>query len=141
MSPLDATLLVHAAATLFMTGVIWFVQLVHYPLFAGVDAASFCAYEREHQRRTTWVVAPAMLVELATAAAIVALRPTWTLAWLGVALVALLWALTAFVQVPCHQRLESAFAASAHARLVRTNWLRTIAWSARGVIALLMLIG
>jgi hypothetical protein len=32
MGPL---LLAHAAATLFMVGVIWFVQLVHYPLFAA----------------------------------------------------------------------------------------------------------
>ena len=29
-------LLLHAAATLFMTGLIWFVQVVHYPLFARV---------------------------------------------------------------------------------------------------------
>ncbi|MFY0528690.1 hypothetical protein ACN28I_37835 [Archangium gephyra] len=29
-------LLAHAAATLFMVGLIWFVQVVHYPLFSRV---------------------------------------------------------------------------------------------------------
>ena len=27
----------HAASTLAMTGLIWFVQIVHYPLFAAVE--------------------------------------------------------------------------------------------------------
>ena len=71
----------HLAATLFMTGVIWFVQLVHYPLFARVGGtvavgtcagesraaeSDFAAYEVEHSRRTSWVVVLPMLVELAT---------------------------------------------------------------------------
>lgn len=39
MTPAEARqwlLLVHAAVTLYMTGVIWFVQVVHYPLFSCV---------------------------------------------------------------------------------------------------------
>ncbi len=35
----DWLLFVHAAMTLFMVGVIWFVQIVHYPLFRGVGEA------------------------------------------------------------------------------------------------------
>lgn len=60
-------LLAHAAATWAMVGLIWFVQVVHYPLFAAVDAAESPVYARLHQRRTTWVVGPPMLVERATA--------------------------------------------------------------------------
>ena len=33
-SPVKYVLLVHLAATLVMVGVIWFVQIVHYPLFS-----------------------------------------------------------------------------------------------------------
>ncbi len=29
-------LILHAGATLYMAGVIWFVQIVHYPLFSRV---------------------------------------------------------------------------------------------------------
>lgn len=60
--------LANLAATLTMFGVIWLVQLVHYPLFAGVGADGFTAYEATHQTRITWIVFPAMALELATAA-------------------------------------------------------------------------
>ena len=38
-----------------------------------------------------------------------------------------------------HQRLLAGFDADVHARLVGTNWLRTFAWTARGVVALAMI--
>jgi sterol desaturase/sphingolipid hydroxylase (fatty acid hydroxylase superfamily) len=66
------------AATWFMVGLIWFVQVVHYPLFAAVPAGEpFAAYHRQHVRRTTWVVAPVMLVELVTAVALLLARPAF----------------------------------------------------------------
>jgi hypothetical protein len=37
-------LLVHGFATLYMTGLIWFVQLVHYPLFAQVGRHAHLSY-------------------------------------------------------------------------------------------------
>ncbi len=58
------------ASTLTMFGVIWFVQVVHYPLFARVGADGFAHYASLHATRTTWVVAPPMLVELATSVAL-----------------------------------------------------------------------
>ena len=41
-------LLANAAATLFMTGLIWFVQVVHYPLFAFVSGPGAAAYAARH---------------------------------------------------------------------------------------------
>jgi hypothetical protein len=64
-------LIFHGAATLYMTGVIWFVQIVHYPLFSRVGQPGFSEYAREHVRRTGRVVAGPMLVELASAVAVV----------------------------------------------------------------------
>ena len=125
--------LAHAAATLFMTGVIWFVQVVHYPLFGRVGAAEFAAYEREHARRTGWVVGPAMLIELALALALAARGGV--LAWTGLALLAVIWISTAFVQVPLHRRLERGADPAAQRRLVGTNWIRTTAWTARAAVA------
>lgn len=60
-------ILFNAASTLMMTGVIWFVQVVHYPLFAEVGRAEFAQYEASHSGLTTLIVAPLMLVELITA--------------------------------------------------------------------------
>jgi hypothetical protein len=40
---------------------------------------------------------------------------------------------------PSHARLAQRFDADVHARLVRTNWIRTVAWSALGVLDLIVL--
>lgn len=141
---MNAILLVHASATLFMTGLIWFVQVVHYPLFAAVGSDAFPNYSRLHQTLTTFVVGPPMLVEAVTAAILVFARPAGvsaTLAWTGLALVIVIWLSTALLQVPAHGRLVSGFDPSTGAFLVSTNWIRTIAWSARGAVAVAMIAG
>ena len=90
-----------------------------------------------HARRTTWVVAPPMLLELGTGAWLV-LRPSpffpVPAAWMGLGLLAVVWLATFFLQVPEHGRLERGFDPAAHRRLVRGNWVRTIAWTLRGVV-------
>jgi hypothetical protein len=142
MSDLGILLLVHAGATTAMTGLIWFVQIVHYPLMASVGVDRFEAYERRHMRRTTWVVGPLMLVEASTAVLIAVAAPTGAvlaLAATGLALLAWIWLSTAFLQVPCHRRLERGYDERTVARLVVTNWGRTAAWSARCVLAFVLL--
>ncbi|MFW5653846.1 MAG: hypothetical protein ACOC0P_07340 [Planctomycetota bacterium] len=140
---LVATLLVHAAATLFMMGLIWFVQIVHYPLMRAVGPDGFVRYEVMHTRRTTWVVLPPMLLELISAIALVTIyfpstNPGSGLAIAGAAMLAVIWASTFLVQVPCHERLSDGFNEAAWSWLVRSNWIRTVLWSARGIIALLI---
>jgi len=135
-------LLVHAASTLFMTGLIWFVQIVHYPLFDGVGRDGFAEYERRHSGATALIVGPVMVVELATAVALVVARPGnvpgWAV-WMGTILVAAIWLSTALLQIPEHGTLASGFDAHALRRLVATNWLRTVAWSLRSGLALWLL--
>ena len=135
--------LIHAAATLYMAGLIWFVQLVHYPLMSKVGEAGYAEYQRLHEKRTTLAVAPAMFIELGTAVWLVFDPPAgvapW-LAWLGLGLVVLLWLSTALLQVPCHKKLGQGFDPAAHRKLVTTNSLRTAIWSARGVIVLVMIV-
>ncbi len=134
-------LLVHVAATLFMVGVIWFVQVVHYPLFAKVGSEGFALYSKAHSRLTTYVVGPPMLVEAATALLLVFRRPEdipLTAAIIGFGLVAIIWLSTALLQVPRHTALGSGFDHAAWSALVLSNWVRTVAWSARGGLVLWM---
>jgi len=152
MDPLSWCLLIHAAATGVMTGLIWFVQVVHYPMFADVaqqslgspDAAErFAKHEQAHQQRTTLIVLPTMTVELITAGLLLFWLPPGTaatLAWAGFVLLLLIWASTFFIQVPCHQKLARGFQEKTHRRLVASNWLRTAGWSARFAVALWLLI-
>lgn len=131
------TLVGQAAVTWFLVGLIWFVQVVHYPLMAQVGRGEFRGYELVHTRRTTWVVVVPMVVELVTAAVLVAWRPFHVpaaSAWLGLGLVLVIWLSTFWLQVPEHERLAAGFDEAAHARLVAYNWVRTVAWSLRGVL-------
>ena len=133
---------VHAAATLAMTGLIWFVQVVHYPLFAQVGVRRFATYETQHVRRTGYVVMPLMLTEIATAAWLAVSPPNPDTNWLvysGLVLLALIWLSTAVLQVPCHRRLEAGLDVAIVRRLVASNWIRTVAWTARAVIAMLLI--
>ena len=134
---------VHLLATAAMVGLIWFVQVVHYPLFAAVGTDEFVAYEQAHQRRTAYVVGPPMAVEGVTALVLLVAAPDGVgplLPWLGAALLAVIHASTVFLQVPAHAALAQSPDRRTIDRLVRTNWIRTIGWTARGAVAVAMLV-
>ncbi|HEX8438362.1 hypothetical protein [Archangium sp.] len=135
-------LLAHAAATLFMVGVIWFVQVVHYPLFAKVGSDAFVPYAAAHGTLTGYIVGPPMVLELLTAVWLVAHPPPGVnplVPWVGLALVGALWLSTFFVQVPLHESLRAAFQPEAWRRLVVTNLWRTALWTVRGGLVLYVL--
>ena len=122
-----------------MTGLIWFVQLVHYPLFPYAASGDFRRFAGDHQRRTSWVVGPPMLTEAATATLLLLSPQSPTAVWLGWGLLVSIWLSTALVQVPLHRRLAAGFDCRAARRLVSANWWRTLAWTARAGIALQLL--
>ncbi len=135
-------LAMHLLFTGAMTGLIWFVQVVHYPMFANVEAEGFTTYEAIHMRLTTWVVAPIMLLELLATSALLIIGLEGTQRAMAIACVGLTvinWLSTACLQVPCHRRLTKGFDRAAHLRLVRTNWIRTIAWTMKSVLAVTLL--
>jgi hypothetical protein len=119
-----------------MVGLIWFVQVVHYPLLAHIDAAGIA----EHQRRTGWVVGPPIIVEALTTVLLLVDRPEGVpaaAAVAGVGLLALIWISTALIQVPRHRGLAAG--SGEVRRLVAENWIRTVAWSGRGAVVAWML--
>ena len=129
-------LVVHAALTWALVGLILTIQLVHYPLFSRVGTG-YATYQQEHVRRITWLVAPLMLAELATGAALAFHPPPFmsaASARLGLALIALIWLSTALIQSPTHRRLAVGFDPAWHSWLVTTNWARTLLWMLRGML-------
>lgn len=126
-----------------MVGLIWFVQVVHYPLFDAVGEAQFSSYELRHTNLTAWVVGPFMAVEGLTALAIAAIRPPGVgtvVAVSGLVLLAGIHASTVFLQVPAHGVLVEGFDRATVDRLVATNWIRTAGWSTRAVLAAAMIV-
>ncbi|OWP64747.1 hypothetical protein CDA63_03020 [Hymenobacter amundsenii] len=126
-------LLLNFGLAAYLTGLIWTVQLVHYPGFARVEPAQFVHFHREHSTRISWVVMAPMLLELGAAGWLAwegeALGPVAR--WGQLALVLLVWASTFFITVPFHNRLAGGYNYVTIDGLVRTNWPRTLAWTAR----------
>ncbi len=143
MTTLEIVLVAQAVASGMMAGIIWFVQAVHYPLFAAVTGPGDADYARLNQARTSLVVLPPMLVEAATAGWLAAWPPAGIgrgPALVGLVLVGFLWLSTLAVQMPLHARLaREGHATGIVASLVRSNWPRTLAWTARAMLAAWML--
>lgn len=141
---LNSLFLVHLSATLFMTGLIYFVQVVHYPLFAKVGTPYFMEYHHQHTFWTGFVVMAPMLTEALSAVALIWFRPPGVssfFAWLGLILVGIIWLSTATQQVPQHNTLSQGFDMASYRILVSSNWVRTIAWSLRSALLLICLFG
>ncbi len=131
----------HILSTAIMTGIIWFVQIIHYPLFSFVKDANFISYEREHIRLTKYLIMPAMAIELVSAFALVFIsRPEVQLFYsINLVLLLLIWVSTFFIQVPLHSKLTQLKDDSAIKRLVNSNWIRTALWSFRLVLLIAIL--
>ncbi len=122
-----------------MTGLVWFVQIVHYPLYTRVGAAHFVRYETDHTQLTTYVVLAPMLVELVSSIALLLYPPARSpilLLWAAAALTGAIWLSTLLFQIPLHGVLSAGFDETAQRQLVSTNWWRTAAWTARSGILL-----
>ena len=129
--------LIQFAATWAMVGLIWLVQVVHYPLFRLVGSGDFKGFHHNHTRLISWVVGPPMLAEGLSGVALVWYRPSGVpelSALVGVFLLLVIWASTAFLRVPQHNRLAHGFDTAAYRKLVATNWVRTASWSLRGLL-------
>lgn len=133
----DVVLMVNLVSTWTMVGVIWFVQVVHYPLLSVVPVESAASTAVEHQRRTGWVVGAPMAAEGVTTLMLLAMVPdgvAWFVPWLAGIPLAVALGATVLLSVPRHERMARNPDATVGRELVSTNWVRTIAWSVRGAM-------
>ena len=131
----------HLLATVFMVGLIWFVQVVHYPLFNRISGDASIQYATEHQRRTAWVVGLPMLAE--------GITTLWLffdpidgrlLPLLGGLFLLKIHLSTIFLQIPLHKKLSEGYEREVVRKLVATNWVRTIGWTIRAAIAVAIVV-
>jgi len=139
-STLLPAVLVHAhlISTLLMVGVIWTVQLVHYPLMSLVGSERFVSYEAAHApRMAAVVIAPWSVQGVSVAGLLMSVPPgvAPSLVWAAAVAAVVPVLVTVVASVPAHARLTSGFDVDVHRRLVATNWIRTAGWTVGGAIA------
>ncbi len=133
---------VHLAATAAMVGLIWTIHVVHYPLFGLVGSEHYVDYQREHMRRITLVLLVPWGAEALSALGLAALTDGadrwWSL--VGLALLGLVVGVTGLGAAPIHGRLTEGFDESLHVRLMRFDLIRSIGWTVRLAIAIVLVV-
>ena len=137
----DIAVWTQLVVTLYLVGLIWCVQVVHYPLMSHVTTQRFAEFHHQHSLRMSSIVIVPMFFELIASVTLTAFPPNGVapaLPMLGLGLTTAIWISTFGFQVPLHRRLADGFDARVHRLLVRSNWVRTLGWSLRAVLAVAM---
>ena len=129
-------LIINLAIALIATGLIWTIQLVHYPSMKFIPEEKFTAYHNFHSHRISILAIPIMLIELFTSLGLFyqnsnSYNHIFTI---NLILVILIWISTFLIQVPMHNTLSSAKNARVLNHLILSNWIRTILWTARSLL-------
>ena len=128
---MDFLFFLNVISAFLLTGVIWTIQIVHYPSFHYIDKLSFTNFHNFHERRISIIVMPLMLIELTTSTALYINNMSSIVFALNFLIVGLIWCSTFFVQVPIHSILSEKKDKNLIEKLVNTNWIRTFLWSIR----------
>ncbi|WP_409377744.1 hypothetical protein [Balneola sp. MJW-20] len=123
-----------------MMGLIWYVQLVHYPGFRFIHPERFDEFHQFHSRFTGIIVAPVMLTELGTSFYLFLNDTALGYQAIGFYIVVLIWISTAFLSVPSHKILSGNKNDSEIDKLINTNWIRTGLWTAKAFLGLYLVI-
>ena len=131
----DLILKVNFISTSVMVGVIWVIQLLHYPSFHFINDQKYIEFQHFHMQRISFIVIPVMLIELASAL----LLSYFFRSSLTIILLALLlgiWGITFIFFTNMHQKLTNGYDRANVDSLVKINWSRTALWSIRLIILL-----
>ena len=119
--------LAHLATSWALFGLIWTVQLVHYPTFRYVP--DFSEFHQHHTSSIALIVTPLMVAELAIVCW-TTYRTGFSWPWLILLVVVLfIWAVTFLQAIPLHNLLASDRQESTIESLIRVNWPRTVLWT------------
>ena len=124
---------VHFLSTSLMVGIIWVIQLLHYPTFHFIKESNYVEFQHFHMQRISFIVVPAMILELLSAFMLVYyIRSSLLTVCLIILLV--IWLITFVFFTKLHQSLLGGYDKIIVDKLVQINWARTILWSLRLII-------
>ncbi len=108
---------------------IWLVQIVIYPGFLYYNESDLKKWHQAYTGRITIIVMPLMLSQLSLYLFLSYSQPSFS-SFVGLGLIVMVWAVTFFISVPLHAKIDTlAETIIIRKQLVRTNWMRTVAWT------------
>lgn len=123
-----------------MTGLIWIIQVIHYPSYRFIAEDKFTEFHHFHTTAITMIVGPMMVIEVFSGLAILIDQKFNTISAINFLGLLGIWFATAFLSVPTHNLLSKGFNLENINYLVQTNWIRTILWTARSGLIVYLLI-
>ncbi len=132
MLPNNFVLLGHLIFTSIMTGVIWVIQIVHYPSFHFIEKELYTAFQKFHMNKISIIVIPIMLAELITGMMLFLDKSSKSpLLIVSFVILVLIWLITGVFFSKAHNELMTGYQELVVNQLVVMNWIRTLLWTLR----------
>ena len=138
----QSMLAMHLVLASIMVGVIWVIQLVHYPSFRYTDREKYVSFQIFHMRNISFIVVPVMILEFLSGLLLVLYHSNQeSLLRISFILLLIIWLVTALFFAQIHQKLSKGYDETLVRNLVSLNWIRTLLWTIRTIIITYCLIG
>ena len=125
-------LLGHLIFTSIMTGVIWVIQIVHYPSFHFIEKELYTAFQKFHMNKISIIVIPIMLAELITGMMLFLDKSSKSpFLIISFVILVLIWLITGVFFSKAHKELMTGYQELVVNQLVVMNWIRTLLWTLR----------
>ncbi len=132
MLPNNFVLLGHLIFTSIMTGVIWVIQIVHYPSFHFIEKELYTAFQKFHMNKISIIVIPIMLAELITGMMLFLDKSSKSpFLIISLIILVLIWLITGVFFSKAHNELITGYQELVVNQLVVMNWIRTLLWTLR----------
>ena len=132
MLPNNFVLIVHLTFTSIMTGVIWVIQIVHYPSFHFIEKELYTAFQKFHMNKISIIVIPIMLAELITGMMLFLDKSSKSpFLIISFVILVLIWLITGVFFSKAHNELIAGYQELVINQLVAMNWIRTLLWTLR----------
>ena len=132
MLPNNFVLLGHLIFTSIMTGVIWVIQIVHYPSFHFIEKELYTAFQKFHMNKISIIVIPIMLAELITGMMLFLDKSSKSpFLIISFVILVLIWLITGVFFSKAHNELMKGYQELVVNQLVVMNWIRTLLWTLR----------
>ena len=126
----------HLIFSAIMVGVIWVIQLVHYPSFHFIDKDIYDSFQKFHMNKISIIVIPVMILELATGFLLLIGNSKNILIIISFGILILIWVITGLFFSDAHGKLISGYNELIVNKLVSMNWIRTALWTFKMILLL-----